>query len=177
MTLCLLALSVHFFTEFMDDDHSTLTPVFVPILLALLLHIAISFKEVVLSSSWVASGMSLITPALSTCTVSGACSSFYISTLSSFFSAFGISVIDMSSFLAPLTGFLLSITLYSIYYTRKTILFAPFWLATFSSALIIFTQLNHEWEFPLLYIGNLLIIVSVVWNNRLIKVENHQVPI
>lgn len=104
LTVCLSALSLHFLTEYIDDEDNSLTPVFIPPAIVLFVNLCVSFKQVIYGSTWIANGISLITPALSTCTVTGTCNSFYISTLSSFLSAFGISVVDMSSFLAPITA-------------------------------------------------------------------------
>ena len=163
-------------TEYIDDEDHTLTPVFIPPAIVLLVNLCLSFKEVVKSSTWIANGMSLITPALSTCTVTGTCSSFYISTLSSFLSAFGISIVDMSSFLAPLTAGLLSVNLYSIYYTKRSVFYGPFIVAFISSILIVISSIYHELEFPFLYLGNISIIGSVLWNNYAIKKENQQLP-
>lgn len=114
--------------------------------------------------------INLLAPPLAVCSMSGSCSSFYLSVTSSFFGAFGSSFVDFFELLKPLTYVLLLITLLSVYSVHKTLTHKPFILAFTSSILI----LLGEYLSSLLTIttGNILLVASVIWNNRQLKTND-----
>lgn len=114
--------------------------------------------------------INLLAPPLAVCSMSGSCSSFYLSVTSSFFGAFGSSFVDLFELLKPLTYVLLLITLLSVFSVHKTLFHKPFLLAFTSSILI----LLGEYFSSLLTIttGNILLVASVIWNNRQLKIND-----
>jgi chromate transport protein ChrA len=100
--------------------------------------------------------------------MSGGCSSFYASTLTSLVSAFGITVLDLTHVLVPVAFVLVGKTLYSIYYSTISLTYPPLLVALAGAVLITLSHcVTHE--VLLLYSGNLVLIGGVLWNNKQIK--------
>jgi hypothetical protein len=98
----------------------------------------------------------------------GACNSFYISTLSAFFSAFGISISHYIHYLNFLCVILLFFSLLSLYSVKNSWKYGPF-ISTFIGAVMVFWDLFiHDLD-VLSYVGNIIIIASAFWNNKLNK--------
>ncbi|KAM3144611.1 hypothetical protein pb186bvf_003218 [Paramecium bursaria] len=68
----------------------------------------------------------------------GACNSFYLSTLSAFFSAFGIPIAQYIHYLNYLCIILLAISLLSLYSVKQSIRYGPFLITFIGAGLIIF---------------------------------------
>jgi hypothetical protein len=98
----------------------------------------------------------------------GACNSFYISTFSAFFSAFGITITKYIHYLNFLCILLLGSSLLTLYSVKKTWKYGPF-ITTFIGAALIFTHLFIYDYYLFTYIGNILIIASAFWNSKLNK--------
>lgn len=113
--------------------------------------------------------INLLAPPMAVCTMSGSCSSFYLSVTSSLFGAFGSSFVDFFELLKPLTYVLLFITLLSVYSTHKTVRHRPFLLALTSCSIILLGE--YSFSLVMITIGNCLLVASVIWNNRLLKVN------
>ena len=100
----------------------------------------------------------------------GACNSFYISTFSAFFSAFGISIANYIQYLNYFCVFLLGFQLVTLYSVKRSILYAPFILTLIGAIMIITDMFFYDLNF-LNYAGNILIIGSAFWNIKLNKVR------
>jgi hypothetical protein len=144
---------------------------FVPLFMALVLHMLCRVLEE--RPVYLTFIFNILTPALNVCTVSGACSSFYLSTLSSIFSAFGASVMDLMHIFTPVTYVLLGCTMYSIYYTKKSPLYPPFVLGMIASGIIVWAQ-NGAGSIVVMA-ANFMLLIAVFWNNIRIKQENFQI--
>jgi len=161
-------LSAYFYAEMLDYDLTSYTPAAIPFVLAIGCNLVCGLYESVHHSHLWAVGINLVTPALSTCSTTGICSSLYASTLTSFLSTFGISVLDISQCLWPVTALLLAISLYSLYYTHRSVCYAPFLLGAIAGVGVLLSQtLVDCWL--LTWSSNALLIGAAVWNNHLAK--------
>lgn len=162
MGLCLA--SVLLFAEALDSALS-ISPSFIPIFLIFLLHIICR----VLTSPplFLSSILNLLAPPLAVCSMNGGCSSFYISIISSFFGAFGSSIIDFFMILKPLTYVLLLITVLSVYSIDKKLCSPPFIISSLSSLTILTGELFES--LPLITFGNISLVFTVIWNNSRLK--------
>ncbi len=97
----------------------------------------------------------------------GACSSIYISTITSFFGAFGIAVVDLVPYMDGLAITLVLFTLYSLYIQEKDWRYKPFIIGTIGGLCIIINIFFISPERYLLYFGNVLMIGAAIWNSRL----------
>ena len=98
----------------------------------------------------------------------GTCTQIYMSTITSIFGAFGVTISDFSDYLFPVTVVLLLVSLFSLYINKRRIMHPPFLLGVFSTVIIIVSHfIESLWLF--LYIGNVLMIVAAVWNARMNK--------
>lgn len=100
----------------------------------------------------------------------GACNSFYISTFSAFFSAFGIPIANYIQYLNFLCLFLLAFSLFSLYSVHKSVKYWPFVLSFLGSLFVLYGMFFHG-EKIFLYAGNILIIAAAFWNSKLNKVR------
>jgi hypothetical protein len=107
---------------------------------------------------------SLLTTTFFVCS-GGSCHTLYVSTLSSFLSAVGLSVLDWMPYLNGLTFLFLLIGLLSLYIKNKSFKHKPFLLGLISATSIITSILFYESRL-LLYGGNLGMIVAAIWNGR-----------
>jgi len=98
----------------------------------------------------------------------GSCSSIYGSTLSAIFGAFGISVSEFLPYLEGVTIILVLVSVYVLYYAKKSFKYKPFILSAVAAVMIIGTQLFFETRYPI-YVGNVLMIGAAIWNSRLNK--------
>lgn len=170
-SMILYFLALFIFCEEQDLGFGNSINGFVPLLMVLVLHfICRVLDEKPLYLSFV---FNVLTPALNVCTISGVCSSFYLSTLSSLFTAFGASIADLLHIFTPVTYVLLGCTLYSIYYTKKSLKYPPFVLGLVSSGVIVWGQKGDSTY--LVMIANLFLLLAVFWNNLRIKQENFQI--
>lgn len=87
--------------------------------------------------------------------------------MSSIFGAFGSSVVDFFKVLEPLSYILLFITVLSVYGTEKKICYLPFILALLDCCVILVGQLAEL--LLLITVGNLGLVATVLWNNRILK--------
>mmetsp|Transcript_2542 Transcript_2542/g.237 ORF Transcript_2542/g.237 Transcript_2542/m.237 type:complete len:81 (-) Transcript_2542:78-320(-) len=67
----------------------------------------------------------------------GACNSIYISTISAFFSAFGVPIFEYIHYLNFLVYIFMGVSLFSLYTVKHSILYAPFLLSLLGACLII----------------------------------------
>lgn len=96
----------------------------------------------------------------------GACNSIYISTISTFFSAFGISIVEYIHYISFLAFFFILLTLISLYSVKRSCKYGPFILSCFGTVLILIDTLLYDIDY-LTYAGNVLLIGSAIWNSRL----------
>jgi hypothetical protein len=165
-TLGLCLTSALLFAEAKDAGLDT-SPALVPLFMIFIMH---SVCRVLQDPPlFLAPLINLLAPPLAVCTMTGTCNSFYLSVFSSFFGAFGSSFVDFFEVLKPLTYVLLLITVLSVYTTHKMVCYAPFILACFSCAVIISGELLQS--IILITGGNLLLVGSVIWNNRKLKID------
>jgi hypothetical protein len=162
MGLCLA--SILLFSEAKESELDPL-PSLIPIFMIFLLHSVCRVLQE--PPMFVTPMLNLLSPPLAVCTMSGSCSSFYISVVSSFFGAFGSSVVDFFVVLRPLTYLLLLVTLVSVYSTRRSFLALPFILALIACLVIIAGEIFEV--FLALLVGNIVLVATVLWNNRLLK--------
>ena len=100
----------------------------------------------------------------------GACTQIYISTITSILGAFGVTLSEITKYMFPITCVLLGVSLISLYIKKREILHKPFLLGVFSAMMIILgkyfekTMLNK-----LVYPGNILMIISAIWNAKMNK--------
>lgn len=98
----------------------------------------------------------------------GACNSFYVSTFSAFFSAFGVSFASFIHYLNFFCVFLLIFSLISLYSVKYSWKYGPF-ILTFFGAGMIFCDL-FIYDFNIInYVGNGLVIISAIWNSKINK--------
>jgi hypothetical protein len=168
VSLCCLLCSVFFLAEMLDWKSDTVSAVFTPLFFALCLHLSISFYKSQVLRQLFALSLNCLTPALNVCTMTGGCSSFYASTLTSLVSAFGITVLDVTHVLIPVTFVLVVTTLYSIYYSTHSLTYPPLLVALVGALLITLSHCVTD-EALLLYSGNLVLVGGVLWNNKLVK--------
>jgi hypothetical protein len=100
----------------------------------------------------------------------GACNSFYISTLSAFFSAFGVPIAQYIHYLNFVCIGLLGSSLFSMYSVKRSWKYGPF-LATLAGTSMILEDLFLYDCDILTYVGNVLIIGSAFWNSKLHKLR------
>lgn len=98
----------------------------------------------------------------------GTCNSLYISTLSAFFSAFGIPIFEYLHYLNFIALFCIAISLLSLYSVKKSICYAPFILSIVGALLIMIDMMVIDLD-QLTYLGNAFMIGSAIWNSRLNK--------
>lgn len=162
MGLCLA--SILLFSEAKESELDPL-PSLIPIFMIFLLHSVCRVLQE--PPMFVTPMLNLLSPPLAVCTMSGSCSSFYISVVSSFFGAFGSSVVDLFVVLRPLSYLLLLVTLVSVYSTRRSFCALPFILALIACLVIIAGEIFEV--FLALLVGNIALVATVLWNNRLLK--------
>jgi hypothetical protein len=98
----------------------------------------------------------------------GACNSFYISTFSAFFSAFGITFASFIHYLNFLCLLLLLFSLISLYSVKYSWRYGPFILTFFGALLVICDLFVYDLNI-INYTGNALIIIAAIWNSRINK--------
>lgn len=98
----------------------------------------------------------------------GACNSIYISTISAFFSAFGIPIFEYLHYLNFIAFIFIIITLFSLYTVKRSILYKPFLISLIGSIFILIDMTIYDCDY-LTYSGNILIIAAAIWNSKLHK--------
>ncbi|CAG9311975.1 unnamed protein product [Blepharisma stoltei] len=165
-TLGLAFTSIIFLIESMDSGFESLVPILLPLFLILAMHS--SCRVLHKPPPIISSILNILPPTLSVCTINGTCSSMYVSLFSSVFSAFGASISDFITILNPLTYLLLFLTILSLFFSKHSIKHPPFLLGLFSTVgILLFQYLDL---FMMILMSNGLLMVSVLWNNQMIKV-------
>jgi len=100
----------------------------------------------------------------------GSCSSIYGSTISAIFSAFGISISEWMPYLDGVTVILVLVSVYVLYYAKKSLTYKPFIIGTIAAVMILVTQFFLTTRYPI-YVGNVLMITAAIWNSRLNKAK------
>ena len=134
------------------------------------------YKKEKNNSAVIAFITSLISPALTyfsnmmiICS-GGACTQIYISTITSILGAFGVTLVEISKYMFPITCVLLGVSLISLYIKKREILHKPFLLGVFSSILIILGKyFEKSFLSKFVYPGNILMIIAAIWNARMNK--------
>ena len=98
----------------------------------------------------------------------GTCSSIYGSTISAIFSAFGISISEWLPFLDWFTLLLVLVSVFVLYYAKKSLTYGPFLLSCLGAVVIFSDTLMFQMRYPI-HVGNLLMIISALWNSKLNK--------
>lgn len=98
----------------------------------------------------------------------GSCSSIYGSTISAIFSAFGISISEWLPFLDWFTLLLVIVSVLVLYYAKRSLTYKPFLVSVVGAVVIFADTLMFQMRYPI-YLGNLLMIASALWNSRLNK--------
>jgi len=93
----------------------------------------------------------------------GMCTQFYFSTMSALFGAFGVSLSNFSQYLFPITVFLLFVSLFSLWIKKRDFTHGPFVMGCVATGMIIISH-YIEMLWWLLYVGNVLMLGSAVWN-------------
>lgn len=99
----------------------------------------------------------------------GACSSIYVSTITAFFSAIGISLTWIKYIKYSAFCFIF-ISLFSLYSSKKSLFYKPFMISLLGSLIIVINLCFYESYF-LLFGGNGLMIGAAFWNSRLNKTK------
>jgi len=100
----------------------------------------------------------------------GTCSSIYGSTISAIFSAFGISISEWMPYLDGVTVILVLVSVYVLYYAKKSFTYKPFILGTAAAVIILITQFFFTTRYPI-YVGNVMMIAAALWNSKLNKAK------
>ena len=98
----------------------------------------------------------------------GSCNSIYVSTISAFFSAFGIPVFEYIHYLNFIAIFFIAISLISLYAVKMSFKYAPFLISLLGASLVITDMAIIELD-SLTYIGNVCMIGAAIWNSRINK--------
>lgn len=98
----------------------------------------------------------------------GSCNNIYISTISAFFSAFGIPIVEYIQYLSFIAFFFIGLSLFSLYSVRNTCLYPPFIISLIGSVCILLDLILSIHDY-LTYVGNVFLIVGAIWNARLDK--------
>jgi len=98
----------------------------------------------------------------------GTCNNLYISTLSTFFSAFGIPIFEYTHYLNYIVFFFIGLSLISLYSVKRSVIYLPFLLTLVGSLMILIDMIIYDLDF-FTYIGNGLMIISAIWNSKLNK--------
>ena len=98
----------------------------------------------------------------------GVCSSIYISTVSAFFSAFVITIVDWLPYIRYSAVIFIAISVFSLYSAKKSLLYGPFLLSLFGSIMILVSMMYLENNY-LLYVGNILMIFAAYRNAKINK--------
>ena len=98
----------------------------------------------------------------------GACSSIYISTISAFFSAFGITIVDWLPYIRYSAFIFILVSVFSLYSAKKSLLYGPFIISLIGSIMIVVSLLFLETNY-LLYGGNILMIFAAYRNAKINK--------
>lgn len=157
------------------DIQAPINNIFIVICLALLVYLIYSVLTDYLVGSQNVGGIDIVSNILlsalgqsTTVCAGGACNSFYISTLSAFFSAFGVPITKYIHYLNFLCIILLGSSLVSMYSVKRTWMYGPFILTLIGVILILGDLFLYDCK-PLSYCGNVLIIGSAFWNSKLHK--------
>ena len=152
------------------DSSLSIQPAIVPLFVIFFLH---SICRVLRDPPLFLSPLlNLLSPPLAACSMTGTCSSFYISIMSSFFGAFGSSIVDFFIVLKPLTYVLLFITVLSVYSSEKSINNMPFISSIFACIIIVTGQVYESMLFDA--IGNIMLVAAVIWNNKTLKRDEYK---
>lgn len=73
----------------------------------------------------------------------GACNSIYVSTISAFFSAFGVPIFEYIHYFNFLAFIFIAISLFSLYTVKNSIKYAPFILSSLGAIIIINDLLKY----------------------------------
>ncbi|KAL4471417.1 hypothetical protein ABPG74_008310 [Tetrahymena malaccensis] len=122
----------------------------------------VSFTQLIINSI-----LSLMGNTMTIC-AGGSCNSIYLSTVSAFFSAFGIPIVEYIHYLNFIAFFFIGISLISLYSVKNTWKYPPFIISAIGS-LMICSDMIFEIHNYLTYVGNILIIAGAIWNSRLNK--------
>jgi len=98
----------------------------------------------------------------------GSCNSIYMSTISAFFSAFGIPIVEYIHYLNFVAFFFVGLSLVSLYSANNTAKYPPFIITAIGSAFILFDIIFSLHDY-ITYVGNVLLIAGAIWNSRLNK--------
>lgn len=98
----------------------------------------------------------------------GACNNIYISTISAFFSAFGIPIVEYIHYLSFIAFFFVGLSLISLYSVKKSVFYPPFVISVLGSASIVADLIFSIHDY-LTYVGNAFLICGAIWNARLDK--------
>lgn len=98
----------------------------------------------------------------------GTCNNLYISTISAFFSAFGIPIFEYTHYLNFIVFFFIGLSLISLYSVKRSVKYIPFIFTLLGSLMILTDMIIYDLDY-FTYIGNGLMIVSAIWNSKLNK--------
>ena len=98
----------------------------------------------------------------------GTCNNLYISTFSTFFSAFGIPIFEYTHYLNFIVFFFIGLSLISLYSVKRSVIYMPFLLTLVGSLMLLTDMIIYDLDF-FTYIGNGLMIIGAIWNSKLNK--------
>jgi len=96
----------------------------------------------------------------------GQCNSIYISTISAFFSAFGVPIFEYIHYFNFLAFFFMAFSLLSLYSVKKSVIYGPFIASSIGALCIIIDMGIYDLDY-LTYFGNVVMIASAIWNSKL----------
>jgi len=124
-------------------------------------------SKVTLKRTIVNGVLSVMGNTMSVC-AGGSCNSIYMSTISAFFSAFGIPIVEYIHYLNFIAFFFVGLSLVSLYSVNNTVKYPPFIITAIGSAFILFDIIFSFHDY-ITYVGNVLLIAGAIWNSRLNK--------
>lgn len=130
-------------------------------------NIIASNEKVNMISIFMNSIFSILGNSMTICST-GACSSIYVSTISAFFSAFGITIVDWLPYLRYIAVIFIVISIFSLYSAKKSLLYVPFIICLIGSTLIMSSMIYFDNNI-MLYLGNLLMIIAAFRNAKVNK--------
>lgn len=98
----------------------------------------------------------------------GVCNSLYVSTISAFFSAFGVPIFEYMHYFNFLVYIFMAVSLFSLYAVKNSWKYPPFLVSLIGAIMIIVDMQLFDLNY-LTYVGNVMLIGSAIWNSRLNK--------
>ena len=96
------------------------------------------------------------------------CYTLPLTTVSTYLGAFGITVFDVNDLMFPLAIVFIGISLFSLYWKKKSLTYVPFLIGV-AAAVIIITSHLLEAGFLMMFSGNILMVIAAIMNSKIGK--------